>query len=397
MCVIAAICNNGFHPEHSVYVQNRQAHARVPQSKRRNRRGATLVLVAASMVVLMGMAGLGVDMARMYSFKAQLKVLTDAAAHSGVLTLARDGTLADAQAAALARRTANPINKTLGTMAAADVVPGTWAPGSPGTFTAGAWATANAVKVTASYPANWTLARVFGVTNKTLGSSSVAAVGSTRSSRCLKPWAVPYSNLLQSLGHPATDTLHNLTEAQITSLKTNRTPVVFKITSNTDEGGGTVGPTVISGNYYAVRYGPVRNAAGVPYSPGPSSGAAKYRDAIEDLTCTAAGTARVGDWLDVENGNMKGPTLQGVRTLCGVSGGARTFACDANIVVPIWNARTTATGAANVQINYIGAFKLTNYDDGTVSGYLTSLTTDLAGGGGFQARPGPIKSIALVE
>jgi Flp pilus assembly protein TadG len=367
-------------------------------ARRWNRRGATLVLVAASMAVLMGMGGLGVDMARMYSFKAQLKVLTDAAAHSAVITLSRSGTEADAQTAALARRADNPINKTLGTFTAAEVVPGTWVPGSPaGTFTAGAWATANAVKVTATYPANWTLARVFGVTSKTLTSSSVAANGSITASRCMKPWAVPYSNLLQSLGHSPLDTLHNLTEAEITSLKTNTTPVVFKISSDADEGGGTVAGTLISGNYYAVRYGPIRNAAGVDYSPGPTSGASVYRDAIEDTNCSEAGAARVGDWLDIENGNMKGPTLQGVQTLCGITGGRKKFACDATIVVPIWNARTTATGAGNVQIKYVGAFKLTEYDDGILTGYLTSLAADLAGGGGFSALPGPIKKVALVE
>ena len=106
------------------------------------------------------------------------------------------------------------------------------------------------------------------------------------------------------------------------------------------------------------------------------------------------GTAAVGDWLDIEQGNKVGPTLQGVRDLCGGTG--QKFSCNVNVEVPIWNRRTTTSASTWVQILYIGAFTITGYDNGLVIGRLLSLATSDPGGG-FTPYPGPVTTTALVQ
>lgn len=361
---------------------------------RGQRKGGTMVLVAVTVSVLFMFGGFGMDFGRMYSFVAQLKTLTDAAAHAGALELRNAGTEANAKSRALSLKQNNRVDGTqVAQMDDSNITPGTWDYGTK-TFTPGPWSTASAVRARARYNANWTLARVFGVSNRLLTQESIAALGSVGSSSCLKPWAVPYSNLLQTLGRSPTDTAYRLTAADVNTLKTNQMPIKFKISSgNSDAGGAEVGGTIIPGNYYAVKFGPVRFANGDAGSP--NSGADAYRNNIADLGCTNTGSASVGDWLDMENGNMAGPTRQATSDFCGVNGNPKQFSCDKDIVMPIWSERTTGSGNAWVKILYIGSFRLTGVDkDENVLGYLTALNAATIGG--IRPTPGPVLGAALV-
>ncbi|MES3032401.1 MAG: TadG family pilus assembly protein [Gemmatimonadota bacterium] len=328
----------------------------------------------------------------MYSYVAQLKTLTDAAAHAAAIELRNGGTEANAQTRALALKSQNRVDGlNIATMENADIEPGNW-DFTARTFVVSTWANATAVRATARYNANWSLARIFGVNTRLLTQQSIAALGSIGSSTCLKPWAIPYTNMIATLNNidaGTRTTANNLTQADVELLSNNNVPITFKITSTGET--GTVAGTIISGNFYAVRYGPVELANGTIPTTGPSSGANPYRDAIEDLNCSEAGSAAVGDWLEVEQGNMIGPTKQGIETFCGQSG--KTFTCDKSIVLPIWNTERSMSGT-DVQIKYMGQFRLIGFDDGVISGYLQSL--DGAGGTGFNPAPGPVKAVALV-
>lgn len=373
-----------------IFLQSRAK--RRAEVTRGQRRGATMVLIAVVMAVLMMFSGIGIDFGRMYSYVAQLKTLTDAAAHAAAIELRNGGTEANAQSRALALKPQNRVDGlNIATMENADIEPGTWDFATRG-FVTTSWASATAVRATARYNAAWSLARIFGVTNRVLTQQSIAALGSVGSSTCLKPWAVPYTNLVATLNNidaGTRDTSYRLTAADVAYLKNNNVPITFKITSAGVD--GTVAGTVISGNYYAVRFGPVELADGTIPSPGPASGASTYRDYIEDLNCTAAGSAAIGDWLEVEQGNMIGPTRQGTQNFCGGSG--QTFTCNKTVVIPIWNDLRSASGK-DVKILYMGQFLLTGFDDGVISGNLQSL--DGAGGTGFRPAPGPVKAVALV-
>jgi hypothetical protein len=249
----------------------------------------------------------------------------------------------------------------------------------------------NAVRVEGDYPAQYSLSRIFGAQGVTLPAYAVAAVGSVGTSSCLKPWAVPYQNILATLGYNPNNTNYNLTNADVNRLRTSQTTIAFKISSQGDSALNVATGTYFPGNYYAVRYGPIRNSAGVAYNPGPQSGGNVYRNNIEG-DCVA-GPVRIGDWLEVENGNMIGPTRQGVATLCGQNG--NNFVCSpvVHVQIPIW-AGSTKSGLAEVQVRYIGAFAITGYQNGSVYGYLEAIN---APGGGFSGAPGPVTKAILVQ
>jgi hypothetical protein len=357
-----------------------------------------MILVAVGITMLFGIAAMAIDFSRMYTFIAQLRFLTDATALSVTSDLKRGGvTQSTATDRALALRTSNRVNGTVlsdSGMGSADIEPGVWNIASQ-SFTGTTWSAATAVRTTARYDAPWSLSRVFGTTAaRRLTQVTVASLGSVNTSSCLKPWGVPYSNILVTLGRSATDTAYRLTAADVATLRDNQTSIAFKVSSSTSNAGGAViGSNTINGNYYAVRYPPVQYANGTAGNP--ASGANNYRDGVADLSCSSAsGTASVGDWLDLESGNMVGPTKQGMSTLCGQSGA--NFSCSQDIVVPIWNARSSASASAWVQVLYLGAFRLTAYQNGSVIGYLKTLSASPGSGGGTPT-PGLILTGMLVK
>lgn len=357
----------------------------------RERRGATLLLVALAVTLLVAMAGFAIDFARISAAAAQLKTLTDAAAMSAATDLKRNERLESvADARALALRGVNPVDGRIlndGNMGPADVEPGRW-DFITRTFVPSSWSAANAVRATARMTASYLFVRLLGPESQALQRRSVAAIAAPLRSGCLKPWAVPYSTLLLTLGRTAADTDYRLIAEDVVFLRDNRVPVVFRVQAS-----GTVKGASASGQYHAVKYPPVQYADGRTGSP--MGGANAYRAAIADTTCTQTGRAAIGDWLDVEQGSMSGPTQQGVELLCGVTGAS--IPCDAAIVVPIWS--TTATkGGSNVwlQILYLGAFRLTRFENGEVTGYLTALAAPRPDGG-FTPFAGPLAIAALVE
>lgn len=359
-----------------------------------SRRGATLVLVAVSSTVLVMFAGLGMDFGRMYTFVAQLKRLTDAASLAAAIELRNNGTEINAKLRALSLTTTNTVNgSAVAIMEDSNITPGSWN-NATRVFTPGAWASATAVRARARYSANWTLARIFGVTSKVLTQESIASLGSINTSTCLKPWAVPYTNILKTLDiidGGTRDTSYRLLPSDVTKLRDGAVPITFSITSKAS---GTVATVITPGNYYHVRYGPVEYADGSTPSAGsgPAPGASAYADAIANLNCTTR-AASIGDWLEEQNGIAKGPTQKATADLCGVSNG-KTFACSMSVVVPIWN-RVRGSGLQNVQILYLGQFQLTGYDDGVVSGFLRTLNA--SGGTGFNPSPGPALGVGLVQ
>ena len=356
----------------------------------RSRRGATLVLVAVCVTGLVLLAGLVIDVARVSSVSAQLKTLADAAALSAITDLRRlEPSEATADERALALRTNNPVEGRVladDGMSAADVEPGRWDVATR-QFTPVPWAQANAVRATARTTTPYSFMQLLSTTGQLVTRRSIAALASPLRSLCLKPWAVPYTNLLVSVGRLSTDTAYRLSVADVTTLRDNQLPITFKVTST-----GSVGGRVINGNYFAVRYPPIQHADGSSGSP--VGGATAYRAAIADTSCTTTGTAAVGDWLDAENGNMVGPTLEGVQQLCNRTGTA--FPCNAAIAVPIWNERVARPGGTWVKVLYLGAFRLTQVVNGEVRGYLTALAAPRAGGG-FSPFPGPLTIATLVE
>ncbi len=356
------------------------------------RRGATLVFVAVLMTVVMMFAGIGIDFSRMYTYKAQLKVLADAAALSGLTDLKNGVAEATAKTRAVGFKSNNKVNNQVAVLDATDIVPvqynfanGTWAVSS--------WASANGVLATPRYTADWTLARVFGVSTRTLRDSSIAAiVGSYTSSACMVPIAIPYSNLLRAINPANVDTSRTLTPADIAILAANNTQI--QLTGTQNGSGDMLSPGWFSLINFGDGNGNKKDVA------------ASLIDALNG--CTVGNSVSVGDWIDVVTGgggwNGK-PNDDLWEDLCDSSNANKNKQlenCQRTIQIPVVNAwnGNSGTGAA-WQIEYIAAIKLTKIVPPTgaakpaeVWGYFT---TDKSGGSNFSPFPGPVQASSLVK
>src|SRR3954466_9754760 len=79
-----------------------------PMPRGRNRRGATLVLVALSMTAILGFAAMAVDLSQMGAYRSELQRAADAGAHAAAIQLTK--TRYDSAAAiAISFVTANPV------------------------------------------------------------------------------------------------------------------------------------------------------------------------------------------------------------------------------------------------------------------------------------------------
>jgi Ca-activated chloride channel homolog len=150
--------------------------SRVRRRERRLPKGAIVVLVAATLVILFAAAAFSVDVAYMFLAGEQMHVATDAAAKAAVTTLSQGGTSQTAITAAINCAAANMVcgnpltitssNVTLGKVAYSQS--GTW------TFTAGGTPT-TAAKVTGTSTVPLFFAPLFGNSTYSPSQSSTAA------------------------------------------------------------------------------------------------------------------------------------------------------------------------------------------------------------------------------
>ncbi|GJG86423.1 hypothetical protein tb265_16040 [Gemmatimonadetes bacterium T265] len=357
------------------------------------------MLVAVSLMMLLGFAAVGIDFAKAYAARTRLKTVADAAAMAGAVSMIHaTGAALDTAVPNAARAYAglNYVERVALVNRNADSVlvkPVKWNFTSRTTDTTPTKfsdAGVNAIKVKAWYSTATLFARVFGKSAFALRDSTIAALGAVTSQSCLKPWAVPYSNIKATLGQNPSDTT-SLTAADVTSLVNNQTLIQFKTLPNGAP--GTVGGTVVAGNYYAVDFPPLMDVSGNLYSPGPqSSSGSAYKQAIA-AACDDSVAVKIGDWLQTDPGNMTGPTKQGVDALCG---GKDTCSPPLLITVPIYGQAAQKSGKSAVQVRYLGEFYLTGLTNGgEVVGYLTALRA--TGNGSFSPGVGPIMKGGMVQ
>jgi Flp pilus assembly protein TadG len=280
----------------------------------KDRRGATLVFVALAMTVLLGFAAFGVDISRMGAYRSELQRSADAGAHAGAIQLTK--TRYDS-AAAIASSFAT-ANVVFGSAPTVDLVEyGTWN-NATATFTwicsgvtcaAATVKAADAVRITVHGSGTNLFAGILGFFGFTISTKAVGWAAPTLStSGCVKPFAVPYTELTKSLnlarGLPATylPTRYPLEQADLDMIRDNPTALTVCLKEGTT---GTTCTAAEAGTSYP------GNFQAVDLNPG-DNGAADYRDNIGS-GCFSAGP---GDALDSEPGNMAGPTSQGKDEWC---------------------------------------------------------------------------------
>lgn len=362
------------------------------------RPGFALILAGLLMVTFVVIAAAALDFSRMYLFRTQLHTASDAAALAGALRMMH-GDAAGAQDTAVAYGVGHTVEASPVTLLPSDVAPGTWDWVSL-TFTpepSADWYASgnNAVRATTRHVAGFTFGRVLGYTSRDRSATSIAAIGSVGITDCVRPFGIPYAEMLRILFPGATPPLsYLLTASDVSRLRalTLANQILLKV----GDASGSPSP----GNFYAVREPPVRYADGTPGNPW--SGANAYRNAIGAPCSGLPQQVGPGDWLEAEQGNMQGPTRDGVKALCGISGNPQSFTCSPPVPVKVvlWDIADKSVASPNAfRVKYVGAFFVTGFTKGTggaadgVTGYFQSIVSS----GSFSPAPGPLMKTALVQ
>ena len=154
----------------------------------RNERGQAFVLTVASLVVLLGMAALGIDVGSWYQAQRHDQAVADAAALAGSQALPDDPSQAMSLALDYANKNGVPISASDITISSKNGANDT-------------------IKVAFSKPESTSFAKIFGIGSVQVGARAVARAGLPSAARYVAPIVVPITNpMLQCTPPPCTDT-----------------------------------------------------------------------------------------------------------------------------------------------------------------------------------------------
>ena len=246
------------------------------------------MLVAVLIVVSGGMAAFAIDLARVYSGVTELQTGADAAALAGAHRLQYNpGTNATSSTQSFAAN-----NSAFGSPLAldgADVEGGFWDP-SAGSFTAGPWASANAVRVTARRSTGLGFGRLLGIPQLTPARRAVAWIGNQASQDCIKPWGIDVTYLNALVGQPIT------TAAGIAALRTQSSTLA-----------GQQALTVVAGPQLASnRPGRVPPTIFSAMTGANNSSRKSYENAIRSTSCEGTADYTVGGAESIQPGQGLG-------------------------------------------------------------------------------------------
>ena len=407
------------------------------RERRPNERGVSLLLIAVGMVFVLGIAGLGVDLASLYVGRNQAQRAADAGALAGAQTLVSSGCTSaggstiSASCQSLARQraiavgNANLIAGVSPAIVDADVT-------FPSTSTTDPQIKVVASRNTAHSNAMPTFfVKIFGINSANVSASAKAeafnpsGTGGNVGAECLKPWLLPNCDS----GHPASPGNPNcpgydyfinpstgaIQNPGVWTTGVQGEPITIK------PGDPNSGATAAPGKFWPVFLpaGSVASDCPACASPGggsgPSSGSL-YRLNIE---CCNHNTIVCGTQVvQPITGNMVGPTEQGVDCLIHQGGtkssptGMDTFdpnswtitagsanpyglsgpitTSDSVVTIPVYNGTTLCPGAScpsTITVTIMGFIQLfVRYEDGSNQGnvlaYVMNISSCAQGGGG---------------
>ncbi|HEY6830259.1 MAG TPA: hypothetical protein VI259_25575, partial [Gemmatimonadaceae bacterium] len=270
----------------------------------------------------------------------------------------------------------------------------------------------DAVRIVVRDTVQWTFGRFMGWDKRVLSAEAIGVWGSVTSSSCVRPWTIPYQQLLDQLypppytvASPRKDPSYSMSLddiARLSAMTYATNPETLKVSSNN-------GYTA-NGQFYAVNLPPGEYADGTA-PPSQLTGANPYRDEESAATCAALaqyyatqginGNVGIGDWLNPQTGNMQGPTQQGISGqgqnpgLCGTS---NTCDPEIKVVAAFWDTYGDAPGGhcnSCYHVKYLGEFTLKGYDPVSkgILGYFNTMTLPAGGYTGF--TPGATSSVIV--
>lgn len=393
-------------------------------------RGAVLVHVAIALVGLMAMSAFVIDYGILWAARRQAQNSADAAALAGAISLA----FVDFNNQNLARQSAldvavqNNVWGTVPDITPADVTFPMCPPGSPGA------GTNSCIRVdvfrnqrAGGNPLPTFFARLVGVNEQGVRATAMAEALFGNTTDCVKPFAIAdkwleLRNDQGPAGWSETDTFERYArdgsvltpDADFYSPSTGYTPESVAL------GGGD------HGRYITLKAGNPNDAIApgwfhpVIINPSEGPGGANYRDNIATCDPTVIGP---GTELQVEPGNMIGPTRQGMRDLIaldpdaewnpnlngtnrgGVSGGCMgEGTCRVSprlVAVPVFDPDAYDAGRASgrVVINVVKVlgFFIDEMQGNDVAGYITTYPSEAFTGMGGVPGANFVVSVALVR
>lgn len=315
-------------------------------------RGAILVHAALAILTLLALCAFTIDMGAFWVGRRQAQNSADAAALAGALSLAFDDPddIPRAQATAAAAATANVVmGAAPSIVAATDVLLVACPPGMPGPpdtcVRANVYRSASRSNALPTF-----FAQIVGVNSQNVRATATAAVTTGNATDCLKPWAVADKwNEHWEAGAPnagpwtPTSVFDKYMKGQGNTMVPDpavTTPDAYVAPTATDPGSGFTpfdalgNPTPMYGLQLTLKIGEAEDrissgwfqALALPNADGsPSSGGNDYRNNIANCN---PNVISIGDTIPTEQGNMIGPTQQGVGDLVAKDPGAN------------WNAST---------------------------------------------------------
>lgn len=229
----------------------------------KNEKGSILVFSTVTMVVVLLFASLAIDVGCILTARNQLQSAVDASALSGSIGLIIDRPEAIHRAILMAGKN-TVINQPVAL--GADQV---------------SFPNSSQVRIEGNHNVNLFFSKIAGIHSVNISGVAVAELGTIIGTNGMRPWAIP------DLGWPS------------------GSPVVLKAG---DINADSANPSF----YYCINFPPIGSGS-------PVTGASVYRDnIIYGSSCEIS----IGDVIQVEPGNMVGPTAQGVSDLIGMDASA---------------------------------------------------------------------------
>ncbi len=260
----------------------------------RDERGASLAIVAAALVVFLGMAATAVDMGMLYVARSQAQRTADAAALAGASTLAQYPGREDlARASAIDIGDRNDILGERVVVQAGDVT-------FPTTHKVRVWVYRTRAR---GNPVPTLFARILGINEVDVAVKAAAELYPGGAADCVLPLVLP-DKYAERSGDPNAYDPGTDDEYIPFDPKNPDAP-------HTGYDENNYGDQIILRAF--VNPGPANPSWYYPFRPPGSSGANDYRNGIEGKDCGTP--VSIGDWVSTEPGAMIGPTKQGFNYL----------------------------------------------------------------------------------
>lgn len=293
----------------------------VSAGRRTGEKGSVLVMTAVAMVVLAALATLAVDYGFLQYKRSQLQTAADSGALAGAMGLMRQGDNLTAVASTVVQfgrdNLTDQDNKD-SAVTTGDVVFTKTNEASSGTVPDTVTVAVGRTRERGN-PVDMFFGGLLGWDTQDLTATASASLFCSLQSKCLKPFSPPAkftwddtcdtNSKYKNNGKLDVDSACELSSVKVIGYgaEDTGTEIVLKLSDSSD--------TVVPGHFNAVDYPPVNTGT-------PDTGASVYRLNISGCTSSNNNVVSLGDEVQVEPGNMVGPTNQGLDDLIAADPGA---------------------------------------------------------------------------